>query len=94
MLQFEKNARRLIRVMVEHFPHGGTSEDLRKQFATDTGLILQSFYNALKYCKTQGWLVGGGRGELYTLSPDGSWKEPTPSIRETLEKEALDKDRL
>jgi hypothetical protein len=76
MLPIEKNARKLVGVMIQHFPNGGTSEDLRKGFEQHTGLVLQSFYNALKYVKQQGWLVGGGRGQPYILSPDGSWKEP------------------
>jgi hypothetical protein len=76
MLSHETNARRLVAVLLQHFPIGGTSEDLRKQFEIATGLVNQSFYNALKHAKQQKWLIGGGRGQPYCLSPDGSWKEP------------------
>ena len=76
MLSHEINARRLVRILVQHFPLGGTSEDLRKQFEIDYHLVNQSFYNALKYAKTQGWLVGGGRGQPYNLSLNGGWKDP------------------
>ena len=55
----EKNARKLIGVL-QRFSMGATCEDLRRQFEQDTGLVRQSFYNALKYGKGQGWIVGGG----------------------------------
>jgi hypothetical protein len=91
----EKNGRALVEVLVQHFPSGGTSEELRRQFEKDTSLVAPlSFYSALKFGKNQGWIVGGGRDQPYTLASDGSWREPIPSIRETLEKEALEKDRL
>src|SRR5262249_775918 len=100
MSPIEKNARRLVGVLVQHFPAGATCEDLRRQFEKDTSLARQSFYNALNYVKGQGWFVGGGkdrwerRDQLYTLNPDGSWKEPPVSIGEQLEKARLDNDRL
>jgi len=100
MSPIEKNARRLVGVLVQHFPAGATCEDLRRQFEKDTSLALQSFYNALNYVKGQGWFVGGGkdrweqRDQLYTLNPDGCWKEPPVSIGEQLEKARLDNDRL
>src|SRR6516164_4870690 len=92
MSPIEKNARRLVGVLVQHFPAGATCEDLRRQFEKDTSLARQSFYNALNYVKGQGWFVGGGkdrweqRDQLYTLNPDGCWKEPPVSIGEQLEK--------
>ncbi len=96
MLPIEKNARRLVGVLVQHFPRGGICEDLRRQFEKDTSLARQSFYNALSYAKNQGWIVGGARDQrdqyqLYNLNPDGSWKEPaTESIGEGLEKDRLE----
>lgn len=75
MLPIEKNARLVVGVMVQHFPAGASSNDLCQQFETQTGLARQSFYYALKYCKEQRWLIGGGRGQSYFLSSDGSWKE-------------------
>ena len=99
MTPLEKNARRLVRAMVEHFPAGATCEDLRRQFEKDTGLARQSFYNALHLSKGQGWLVGGGsphnQNQLYKLSPSGSWKEePIASNGGDGIGEDLDKDRL
>jgi len=81
--------------MAQHFPAGVTCEDLRRQFEKDTSLARQSFYNALRYVKTQGWIVGGGRDrrdqyQLYTLNADASWKEPVTSIGEGLEKDQLE----
>jgi hypothetical protein len=62
----EKNARKLVRVLVQH--GALTSEGLRQKFEETTSLRNQSFYNALQYCKKQGWFIGGGRGQPYTLS--------------------------
>ena len=87
MLPIEKTARRLIGVLVQHFPQGGVCEDLRRAFEQDTSLRRQSFYNALNHRKKQGWLIGGARvvdgvrdrrdlNQLYTLNPDGSWRPP------------------
>jgi hypothetical protein len=99
MTPLERNGRKLIGVLVQYFPTGCICEDLRRQFERDTGLARQSFYNALKYAKEQSWIVGGGKDprdqyQLYTLNPNGSWKEPLPSTGEVLEKEALEKDQL
>jgi len=109
MTPLEKNARRLVRVLIQHFPTGGTSNELRRQFEADTGLVRQSYYDALRYAKEQGWFLGGektpgGRavGEvrsrrdvyrLYTLNPDASWKEPPPKSVGELIGE-MDKDQL
>src|SRR5262249_55611091 len=95
MTPIEKNARRLVGVLAQHFPAGATCEDLRRQFEKDTSLARQSFYNALLYVKTQGWIVGGGKDrrdqyQLYTLNADASWKEPVASIGEGLEKDRLE----
>src|SRR6516162_10042773 len=100
MSPIEKNARRLVGVLVQHFPAGATCEDLRRQFEKDTSLARQSFYNALNYVKGQGWFVGGGkdrweqRDQLYSLNPDGSWKPPPVSIGEQLETAKRNNDRL
>jgi hypothetical protein len=95
MLPIEKNARRVVGVLVQHFFAGATCEDLRRQFEKDTSLARQSFYNALNYAKKQGWIIGGGRDrrdpyQLYRLNPDGSWKEPVASIGVGLEKDRLE----
>jgi hypothetical protein len=91
----EKNARRLIGVVAEHFPIGGTSEDLRIRFEKETFLARQSFYDALRYAKGQSWLVGGGgKDRLYVLNPDNSWKEPLPSIGEKQDCVLRDNNRL
>ena len=79
MLPIEKNARKLIEVLVQYFPAGATCEDLRRQFEKDTGLARQSFYNALHHSKGRGWIIGGGspqnQNQLYELALNGSWKE-------------------
>ena len=90
----EANARLLIGVLAKHFPTGGTAEDLRRRFEKNTTLKGQSFYNALKYAKKQGWFVGGGMHQLYSLNPDGSWKLPPVSIGEQLEAAQQNSDRL
>src|SRR5262249_6336644 len=95
MSPIEKNARCLVGVLARHFPGGATCEDLRRQFEKDTSLAQQSFYNTLSYAKQQHWIVGGGRDrrdqyQLYSLNPDGSWKEPVTSIGEGLEKDRLE----
>jgi hypothetical protein len=73
----ETNARKLVQVLLQYFPAGGTSDDLRKQFEKETSLHSpQSYYAALSHGKKQGWFTGGGRGQPYKLSSDGSWKEP------------------
>src|SRR5215472_16967484 len=94
MSPIERNARWLIGVMVRHFPGGATCEDLRRQYERDTGLVRQSFYNALNYVKRQGWFVREEGNRLYRLNSDGSWRERPASIGEQLEKERLEKDRL
>ena len=98
MTPLEENARKLIGVVVQHFPQGGICEDLRRQFEQDTSLRRQSFYNALNFCKKQAWIVGGGnphnQNQLYNLNPDGSWKELASTGDGIGEAIGLDKDRL
>jgi hypothetical protein len=73
----EKNARKLIGVVIESFPLGGSTEDLRRQFEAATGLKRQMFYYSLAEAKRLGWLIGGGaQGSLYELNPDASWANP------------------
>jgi hypothetical protein len=90
----EANARLLIGVLARYFPTGATCEDLRRRFEKNTSLARQSFYNALRYAKQQGWFVGGGPHQLYTLSTDGSWKEPPVSVGEQLDAAKRNNDRL
>ena len=90
MLPIEKNARRLVGVLLQYFPVGATSEDLRRKFETETSLARQSYYSALAYSKKQGWVVKGERDRLYKASPDGAWREERiVSIGENLEKDRL-----
>jgi hypothetical protein len=98
MTPLEVNARKLVQVLLQCFPAGGTCEDLRRQFEKDTSLRRQSFYNALAHGKQRGWIVGGGsphnQNQLYNLSPNGSWKEePAASIGEGGIGGDLDKNR-
>jgi hypothetical protein len=82
-------------VLAKHFPVGATSEDLRIRFEKDAFLGRQSFFNALRYAKQQGWLVGGGwRDQLYNLNSDGSWREPPVSIGDELERAKRETTRL
>ena len=67
MTPLEKNARRLVGLLVQTFPTGATCEDLRRQFEKDTSLVRHSFYNALNYAKEQCWIVGGGRDQRWFL---------------------------
>jgi len=94
----EANARLLIGVLAKHFPTGATCEDLRRRFEKNTSLARQSFYNALRYAKKQGWFVGGGAHQLYSLNPNNSWKEPPVSVGapvgEQLEAAKRNSDRL
>ena len=89
MSPLERNGRKLIGVLA-HFPAGATSEDLRRAFEKETSLVRQSYYDALRFIKSKGWIIGGGRDQLYCLSPDKSWKEePITSVGENLEKDRL-----
>jgi hypothetical protein len=88
----ERNGRRLIGVLAEYFPAGTTCEDLRRRFEKETCLSRQSFYDALKFVKGQGWLVADEK--IYNLDPAGSWKPPTPSIGEQLDTARRENDRL
>jgi hypothetical protein len=85
-------------VLAKHFPTRATCEDLRRRFEKNTSLARQSFYNALRYAKQQGWFVGGGSHQLYTLNPDGCWKEFPKStgapVGEQLEAAKRNNDRL
>jgi hypothetical protein len=71
--EIERPARKLVQVMVEHFPDGATNVQLQKQ----CGMTETTFNRARKLAtKEKGWLVGGGgRGVLYQLNSDGSWRE-------------------
>lgn len=91
MLPVEKNARRLIGVIVQYFPLGGTTEEMRRQFEETTSLARQSFYNALKHTKKQNWLIKDRH--QYILNPDGSWKRPFVSTGDPVG-EPLSRDQL
>jgi hypothetical protein len=56
--------------MVESFPNGTCSEDLKQRFQAVTSLKHAMFYNTLKFVKTRGWLVntGEGRSRLYVVN--------------------------
>jgi hypothetical protein len=91
----EKNARRLVNVMAQHFLNGATSEELREKFAIETARKApETFYAALRHAKSLGWLTGGGGRNLsYFLSPDASWRPPEPpSIGESLR--AMERNQL
>jgi hypothetical protein len=67
----ERNARKLVEIMVEHFPEGATFTKLHKQ----SEMKKTTFCSALECAKAKGWIVGGGeRGKRYNLDPQGSWK--------------------
>ena len=86
----EQNARALVDMMVQYFPDGATSEDLRIRFEQVTTLKRQAFYDTLRYVKHRRWVTGGGKGVLYRLSNDGSWKPPQTSAGEILERDQLE----
>jgi hypothetical protein len=87
-----KNGRLLVGVLAEHFPDGGTCEDLRRRFEKETAFGWQTFYDALRYAKEQQWVVADGR--IYKLDPAGAWKPPVPSVGEQLEAARRENDRL
>jgi hypothetical protein len=71
----ERNARRIVQIMVKHFPSGVTTEDFRRQ-CEDEGIKKTVFYEALNCTEEHGWIVGGGEQNVpYNLNPDGCWKE-------------------
>jgi hypothetical protein len=90
----ERNARSLINILAR-YSNGMTCEDLNREFQRVTKLQRQSYYNALKLCRKQGWVVGGGgQDEFYILDPSGSWKPPPPSAGEVLEQHRRERAQL
>jgi hypothetical protein len=87
----EPNARKLVAVLSE-FRDGTTCEELRRKFQEIAGLKAATFYDALKYAKAKGWVVADGK--IYVLDPAGSWKVPTPSVEEQLERSRRESNRL
>jgi hypothetical protein len=74
----EPRARRIVKIMVQHFLSGAKSGALKTQFEKETGLQKQTFYDGLAYATTvKQWMVssGEGKGKRYNLNPNGSWKE-------------------
>jgi hypothetical protein len=67
--------------MAEHFPVGSNCADLRQKFQEVANRKAATFYAALDFCKSRGWIVSDGatRGsvnKIYSLNPDGSWRPP------------------
>jgi hypothetical protein len=93
MSPIEANARKLVGVLAEFFPNGGSSEDLRTRFQILANRKHATYYSCLHFAKTHGWILTDGK--ILTLSPDGSWRkpiEPPPraEIGEELERHQLD----
>ena len=86
MPQAERNAAKLIAIMVEHFGCGCTSEDLLEKYEAIAKRKPATYYAALSVAKANHWIINDGR--ILTLNPDGCWKEP--SVGESLP----DADRL
>jgi hypothetical protein len=86
----ERNARRLVDIMAQSFAGGATSEELRIRFEEVTGLKRQMFYDTLRFTRYRNWLIGGGKGKLYQLNPDGCWKPTQTSAGQILEKDQLE----
>jgi hypothetical protein len=80
-------------VLAEFFPNGGISEDLRTRFEIIANRKHATYYACLQFCKTHGWIVSDGK--IYTLNPDGSWRNPPKpppraEIGEELERHQFD----
>jgi hypothetical protein len=74
----EPHARRIVKIMVQHFLHGAKSGALKAQFEKETGLQKQTFYDGLAYATTvKQWMVSSGekRQKRYNLNANGCWKE-------------------
>jgi hypothetical protein len=72
----ELNAKKLTRMVVQHFASfGATALDLRLRYESETGLKTASFFNALRRCRENQWLIGGEKGEPYLLNSNGCWKQ-------------------
>ncbi len=70
----ERHAKKLVRLMFEEFPDGGTSGELERA----SGMSNSTFKRALAWAKNEKWFVGGGgQGARYNLNPDGCWNETT-----------------
>jgi hypothetical protein len=78
MTPLEKNARWLVGVLAEFFLAGADCEDLRLKFEKIANRKHATFYNCLRFAKTNRWIVADGK--TYTLNPDGCWR--SPPIRE------------
>jgi hypothetical protein len=76
----ERNARKLVGIIAEFLPTGGTCSDLLSAFQKHTNRERQTFFNCLAYSKANHWIVADGG--IYTLNPNGSWREP-PKPRTT-----------
>jgi hypothetical protein len=85
----ERNARKLVGIIAEFLPTGGTCNDLLLAFQKHTNRERQTFFNCLAYSKTNHWIVADGG--IYTLNPDGCWRNslnPHP-IGEKMERDQL-----
>jgi hypothetical protein len=87
----ERNAKKLIRIFVEHFALGATATDLRLRYEELTSLRNASFFNALRRCKENGWLIGGGRHQEYLLNSSGAWKA---ALRPPFLEDGQERDQL
>lgn len=86
MTPIERNTRRLIGVLAEHFPAGSNCGDLRLKFQEIANRKHATFYTCLHFAKANGWVVTDGR--IYLLNPNGCWRDcfkPYP-IGEELER--------
>jgi hypothetical protein len=86
MTPIERNTRRLIGVLAEHFPVGSNCGDLRLKFQEIANRKHATFYTCLHFAKANGWVVTDGR--IYLLNPNGCWRDcfkPYP-IGEQLER--------
>jgi hypothetical protein len=70
----EIHARKLVEVMLTHFPQGATQAELEKA----SGMSEGTFNRGFKWARDAEWLTGGGgRNQRYQLNPNGSWKAAT-----------------
>lgn len=66
MSPLEQLARQVVSVLAEHFPGGSGCADLRLKFEKIANRKHATFYRALHFAKTKGWIVADGG--TYTLA--------------------------
>jgi hypothetical protein len=99
MTPTEANGRRLVEVLAKYFPRGCNCGDLRQKYQKVAHRKSGTFFNALKLAREKNWIVSDGGPlrlglQIYSLNPDGCWRNPEVSIEERLETARRENSRL